>query len=907
LPPTKKLSNINIHKKLQKMKKLFFLLIISMVYLQTFAVPANPDPITVTQLNGEEVTLMMRGDEFINWAVTMDGYTLLINSEFFWSYAQIDADGNLAPSPHIATEIENRSPEVIAWLQTIGTGLFYSDEQVYRYMQLREIWDMELAKGDFAKTTGDYKLLVILTQFPKDDEAPTAIERPMTKTQEDFDLLLNQIKYTTEGGVAGSAKDYYLETSYNKLNLQCSVVGPFTLPRGFKYYTPENPHNSNFNRWNQFAQHGITAAHNAGVDFTPFVSSGNLVPNVYLIYAGYDASNGCTTCIWAHASGFNNFNIGGFRFDKYACSSELSGTGGGRMAGIGTFCHEFGHTLGAPDFYDTNYATGGEYDGTGDWDIMAHGSSNNGSNTPPTHNPRTKVVTYKWATATELTTPQKVTIPVGRVYENAYFQINTPVSGQYFIIENKMREGFDGHVPGQNLLIYRCTEPYTQQAGNQTSPQRFYPVAANAPVDVPAAGANSQSQYGSISSSSTPWPGTLNKTAFTNTSIPAMITWDRQPVNKPITNIQVHGDYITFDFMGGGPKSNFHVFLPAYYGCVVTPQSGSTSPVNSGGDFSFTVDLLPTHNKSTLKITANNVVLTPSGGVYTVADIKEDKIIRIEGLEFNTFPVTATATANGTITPTGVIQVNEGGVQVFDISAENGYSIDKVLVDGEEVEEIISNIYSYTFKDVQKDHTIHATFKTGGQYTINVERERISFETYAGIPSVTEEVIISSDDIITNISVESLSPYFEFSNNGTRWYSTFMIQRAHLPYTLYVRFYPLWWGDETVVESKLTFKSTQAYNEIALHGVSNLGINDQDNDHGIVIYPNPTTGELRITNYELEITGVNVFDVYGKNVLSHTANLTPQTTINISHLSAGLYFVQVTTEAGTITKKVIKE
>jgi len=75
----------------------------------------------------------------------------------------------------------------------------------------------------------------------------------------------------------------------------------------------------------------------------------------------------------------------------------------------------------------------------------------------------------------------------------------------------------------------------------------------------------------------------------------------------------------------------------------------------------------------------------------------------------------------------------------------------------------------------------------------------------------------------------------------------------------------------------------------------------------IRIYPNPTTGELTITNYELRITGVEVFDVYGRKLSSHhLITSSPHHLINISHLQSGIYFIKITTETGIITKKVIK-
>jgi len=86
-----------------------------------------------------------------------------------------------------------------------------------------------------------------------------------------------------------------------------------------------------------------------------------------------------------------------------------------------------------------------------------------------------------------------------------------------------------------------------------------------------------------------------------------------------------------------------------------------------------------------------------------------------------------------------------------------------------------------------------------------------------------------------------------------------------------------------------------------------VGIKEVGSLESIVLYPNPTTGELIINNEQLIINNVELFDVYGRNLLSHTANRAPQTAINIAHLQAGVYFVKVTTEAGAVMRKVVKQ
>jgi len=77
---------------------------------------------------------------------------------------------------------------------------------------------------------------------------------------------------------------------------------------------------------------------------------------------------------------------------------------------------------------------------------------------------------------------------------------------------------------------------------------------------------------------------------------------------------------------------------------------------------------------------------------------------------------------------------------------------------------------------------------------------------------------------------------------------------------------------------------------------------------GINIYPNPTDGELRINSGELKIRNVVFFDIYGRNIGANKQIYSEKEIVtNISHLSAGVYFVRILTETGEVIKKVLKE
>jgi len=89
--------------------------------------------------------------------------------------------------------------------------------------------------------------------------------------------------------------------------------------------------------------------------------------------------------------------------------------------------------------------------------------------------------------------------------------------------------------------------------------------------------------------------------------------------------------------------------------------------------------------------------------------------------------------------------------------------------------------------------------------------------------------------------------------------------------------------------------------------VSPLGIVEILNPELVQVYPNPTSDELRVTSDGLRVTGVEIYDAYGRMQKSRKAEEQKgEWTLDLSHLQAGIYFLKITTNQGVVTKKVIK-
>ena len=126
-----------------------------------------------------------------------------------------------------------------------------------------------------------------------------------------------------------------------------------------------------------------------------------------------------------------------------------------------------------------------------------------------------------------------------------------------------------------------------------------------------------------------------------------------------------------------------------------------------------------------------------------------------------------------------------------------------------------------------------------------------------------------------------------------------------------------------VAAGNYTFTNVQANHTIAVSFTTSTDIAEATAEK-MTIYPNPTNGQLIIAAPLSPPEGgkqapsnspsggeqptIEIYNVVGQVVFkSQLSKLSPETTIDVSHLSAGLYFLKVTTNKGTVTEKFVKE
>ena len=178
--------------------------------------------------------------------------------------------------------------------------------------------------------------------------------------------------------------------------------------------------------------------------------------------------------------------------------------------------------------------------------------------------------------------------------------------------------------------------------------------------------------------------------------------------------------YIIAEDVNGEKETDYastpvSITVPApKYAVTVTNGSGS-GQYAQGETVTITASASPSGQQfKEWEIVSGNITLASSTSETTSFTMPAEEVnvkAIYEAVHVTESTITATAGANGTISPSGAVKVTAGGSQTFTISPSSGYVIGTLKVDGLEV----TAATSYTFSDVNINHTIEVTFKQESQ------------------------------------------------------------------------------------------------------------------------------------------------------------------------------------------------
>ncbi|MEJ2206263.1 MAG: M6 family metalloprotease domain-containing protein, partial [Gemmatimonadota bacterium] len=130
---------------------------------------------------------------------------------------------------------------------------------------------------------------------------------------------------------------------------------------------------------------------------------------------------------------------------------------------IGVFTHELGHALGLPDLYDTDESDG-KHSGAGNWDLMSTGAWGCDGQSPerPCHLGAWSKAVLGWVDVANVpsdTDIGAVVVPPVQTNGTVYRVDAADGSGEYFLLENRQRLGFDLRLYNAGLLVWQIS-PY---------------------------------------------------------------------------------------------------------------------------------------------------------------------------------------------------------------------------------------------------------------------------------------------------------------------------------------------------------------------------------------------------------------------------------------------------------------
>ena len=408
------------------MKK--FLIILSAAFISTLsakAAPAYPYPIRQLQPDGSTITIRLHGDEFYHYATDEKGNVVARSADGFYRRARKPFRNDIA----------------------------INEARRIRQAQMIRRSVPGRADSETSITKGSKKFVVILVEFAD-------LKFTVPDAKDAFHAMLNEKGYSGNGAT-GSVYDYYYENSGGRFDPAYDVVGPVCVSKNFADYGGNDDKGSDKDPRGAFREACTLASQQGLLNFADYDNDGDgVVDNIFFYFAGHnEAEGGSEDAIWPHASWMSGFSSHGVRAGSYACTSEYRGASGNNMAGIGTFCHEFGHVLGLPDFYDTDYEENGSAPGVYAFSLMSSGNYNDGGRTPPYLGALERWM-LGWKDNLDVWT-ESGTKTLRPVHENEGFITPTSADDEFFLYEVRDGSGWDryiknnsNHQAPKGMLIY---------------------------------------------------------------------------------------------------------------------------------------------------------------------------------------------------------------------------------------------------------------------------------------------------------------------------------------------------------------------------------------------------------------------------------------------------------------------
>lgn len=522
------------------MKKIYLML--SMLFAfgaAANAIPAKKLQKVITLTNGTQVSVELRGDEYLSWWEGTDGtaYRATADDTVFEAF---DLE---AQKPAAAARRARAEQGRVARLARVKNSLKGADDK------------MRGLGGDHITYKGVKKGLVVLVDFKNKKFADG-------HDLEYYKNVINGKDFSDEEeGYVGSVRDYFLAQSNGQFELDFDVVGPVTMSKNYGYYGNDGAYQKDEKVYEMIKEACDGIQDKVNLKDYDWDGDGE-ADQVFFLYAGLgQASGGSAGTVWPHESelrywpcGVLSYSTG--KINTYACANELQpetqGSSRYISAGIGTICHEFSHCLGFADMYDT---TGSGGYGMSVFDVMDQGSYN-GNGFVPCNYTAFERIYAGWVEAIELESPATVKdMKSVSDYGRPFIMYNYKNTNEYFLMENRQNTGWDKGLYGSNgLLIVHVNYVPSRWANNSVNSSAEKIQCCTV---VNADGSRENTQY-SLQGDLYPYEvkGVTMNDEFTDESEPAAKLYTKNSDNSyalgiPITQIKRSKGSISFLVCGG--------------------------------------------------------------------------------------------------------------------------------------------------------------------------------------------------------------------------------------------------------------------------------------------------------------------------------------------------------------------